>query len=174
LNFFERPFFKHFQDGLDAEMKRLTGMGVGATVKQAEAFSEDQEETLWRMNLLGDHSPQVLLNTMVFLIGKNFSLRSGKEHRNLRFNQFNLVPESAEEPEKLVYSSFGEKNNLGGLKHRSFKGKRVEHYVNNEMPQRCTVHIYKKYVAKCPKSSSEAFYLSPRRKLKDTDEGISL
>ena len=86
LNVFTDPAFKHFQDCLDAEMKRLTGMGVGSKVKEAQAFSEQEEIQLWNLGLLGDSSPKVLLDSMVFLIGKNFSLRSGKEHRNLKFS----------------------------------------------------------------------------------------
>ncbi|XP_031549389.1 zinc finger MYM-type protein 3-like [Actinia tenebrosa] len=129
--------FKLFQDALDSEMKRLTSKGVGVQIKQAEAFSEEQEEKLWSSHVLGSHSPKVLLDTMVFLIGKNFSLRSGKEHRSLSFSQLSLVPPKNGEPEKLVYTSYGEKNNAGGLKHRSFKGKRVEHYANEERPERC-------------------------------------
>ena len=73
-------------------MKRLTNIGVGSTVKQAEPLREDQEQKLWNLGLLGEDSPSVLLNTMVFLIGKNFSLRSGREHRNLKFSQLKLVP----------------------------------------------------------------------------------
>ena len=76
LNFFTDTSFKHFQDCLDAEMKRLTAMGIGSSVKEAQAFSEDEENKLWNLRLLGDSSPRVLLDTMVFLIGKNFSLRS--------------------------------------------------------------------------------------------------
>ena len=55
-------------------MKRPTGLGVGANVKRAEAFSEAQEDKLWNSKLLGDITASVLLNTMVFLIGKNFAL----------------------------------------------------------------------------------------------------
>ena len=121
--------------------------GYGAVSKEAQAFTEEQEEKLWSLKVLGDHSPQVLLNTLVFLIGRNFSLRSGKEHRTLRFEQLTLVNESDKEPEKLVYKSFGEKNNQGGLKHRAVKTKRIEHYANKEMPDRCLVNLYKKYVA---------------------------
>ena len=109
--------FKSFQDCLDAEMKRLTSCGVGATVKEAESLSEEQEEKLWSSGLLGDGSPGVLLDTVLFLIGNKFSLRSGRKHRNLKFSQLNLVTASEKEPDKLVYVSFGEKNNLGRLKH---------------------------------------------------------
>ena len=63
LDVFEDPKFKHFQDCLDAEMKRLTNIGVGSTVKQAEPLREDQEQKLWNLGLLGEDSPSVLLNT---------------------------------------------------------------------------------------------------------------
>ena len=53
---------------------------------------------------------------MVFLIGKNFSLSSGREHRKLKFSQLTFVPVTDREPEKLVYVSFGEKINFGGLR----------------------------------------------------------
>jgi hypothetical protein len=52
LNFFEDPNFKHFQDSIDAEMKRLTGQGVDANAKQAQAFSEADEDKLWTSKLL--------------------------------------------------------------------------------------------------------------------------
>ena len=68
---------------------------------------------------------------MVFLIGKNFSLRNGREHRNLKFSQLTLVSGTDRE---LVYLSFGEKNNLGGLKHRNVRQKRIEHYANDGEP----------------------------------------
>jgi hypothetical protein len=66
-------------------MKRLTGQGVGANVKQAQAFSEADEDKLWTSELLGDHTASVLLNTMVFLIG------SGREHRLLKFSLLTLM-----------------------------------------------------------------------------------
>ena len=78
---------------------------------EVESLSEEQEEKLWTLGLLGDGPSVVLLDTM-FLIGKNFSLRSWREHWNLNFSQLNLVTTSEKEPENLTYVSFGEKNNL--------------------------------------------------------------
>ena len=49
LNFFTDTSFKHFQDCLDAEMKRLTAKGIGSNVKEAQAFSEDEENKLWNL-----------------------------------------------------------------------------------------------------------------------------
>ena len=117
------------------------------TLSKAQAFSEAQEDKLWNSKLLGDHTGSVLLNTMVFLIGKNFALRSAREHRNLKFSQLTLEPACGKEPEKLVCVSFGEKNNLGGLKHRNMKRERVEDYVNEDCPGRCLGRLYKKYLS---------------------------
>ena len=44
---FRGTYIKHFQDCLDAEVKRLTNIGVGSTVKQAEPLCEDPEQKLW-------------------------------------------------------------------------------------------------------------------------------
>ena len=75
---------------------------VGSTVKQAEPLCKDQEQKLWNLGLLGEDSPSVLLHTMVFLIGKNFSLRSGRELCNLKFSQLTLVPGTDRDLEKLI------------------------------------------------------------------------
>jgi hypothetical protein len=45
INFFGNPCFKLFKDSLDARMKFLTSQGVGANVKQADPFTEEEEET---------------------------------------------------------------------------------------------------------------------------------
>ena len=51
----------------------------------------------------------MLLDTVVFVIGKCLALRSGQEHRNLKFSQLALELASGKEPGKLIYTSFGEK-----------------------------------------------------------------
>ena len=87
----------------------MTWLEVDSNIKEGQALSEDEENKLWKLGILGDSAPRVLLDTMVFPIGKNFSLGSGKENRNLKFSPLTLDAANDKEPEKLVYVSFGEK-----------------------------------------------------------------
>ena len=79
LDIFKQPSFIGFQKTLDSEMKRLR-VSKGATIKQAEPITLTEEATLWDQKLLGDHSPQVLVDTMVYMCGVFFTLRSESEH----------------------------------------------------------------------------------------------
>ena len=53
--------FSCFQSLLDSEMKRLRSMGTYQR-KKAEVIGIEQEDMLWKKGLLGDHSPQALLD----------------------------------------------------------------------------------------------------------------
>ena len=46
IDFLKDPEFANFRTSLDAEMKRLQQLGVGATKKQAEILTELEEEIL--------------------------------------------------------------------------------------------------------------------------------
>ncbi len=67
-------------------MKRLQNSGLGSKTKKAQPLSIEEEEILWQRELLGKSNPQALLDTMVVRNGLYFALRSGKEHRQLRFS----------------------------------------------------------------------------------------
>ena len=70
-----------FTMNLDAEMKRLQRKGHGLQKRQAEPLSLEEEELLWDKGLLGSANPQALVDTMLFMNGLYFALRSGDEHR---------------------------------------------------------------------------------------------
>ena len=72
---FKDPDFSSFRTSLDAEMKRLQSLGVGSNLsacRQAEILTKKDENVLWEQGLLGDSSPQALLDIIVFIssIGK--------------------------------------------------------------------------------------------------------
>ena len=62
-------------------------------------------------------SPQALLDTIIFMCGMYFALRSGKEHRDLQFNQIELIEPTDATP-YLIYMENISKNNKGRIAQR--------------------------------------------------------
>ena len=167
VDFFQNPEFAPFRKTLDAEMKRLKhDPGIATVARKAEPISDREEEILWSKGVLGSHSPQTLVDTMVFMAGMYFALRSGEEHRQLRFSSVTLVEKAGSTPH-LLYIESVSKNNPGGLKHRKLDAKQVVHHGNREDPSRCFVEMYRQYCSHRPaKVKEDAFYLCPIRNAK--------
>ena len=141
--------FCPLKDVLDAKMKSLTCAGIGLERNKAESISIEEEESLWHKGLLGDMTPDVLRDTIVYMCGLYFALHGGTELRGLKVQQI-TVHKLPNGDEYLKYHEIGSKNNLGGLYHRKFESKVVPHYSNKENPSRCFVQLFKKYLSKCP------------------------
>ena len=105
IDFFKNDSFLEYRTSLDAEMKRLQSTGLGSKRKQAEPLTLAEEEQLWRKNILGDHGPQALLNSVIYMVGLYFAVRSGDEHRQLRYSpcQIQLIKKPGERP-YLLYT----------------------------------------------------------------------
>ena len=109
--------FHDFWASLNAEMKKLEWEGVEAKKRQAEVLTEPNEELMWSKGLLGDATPQSLVDTVIFYNGLYFALRSGKEHRQLRSSRCQIeVIECQGERPYLCYTEDIFKNHPGGLK----------------------------------------------------------
>ena len=80
IDFYKNEAFSSFRKTLDAEMKWLQSQGIVSVEKHAEIITPEEEDLLWKKNLLGDHSPKSLLDTMIFYNGLFFALHSGNEH----------------------------------------------------------------------------------------------
>ena len=163
IDIFSDPEFAEFRRCLDSEMKRLQQSGLGSRKRKAEPLSEAEEEQLWRLGLLGDNSPQSLVDTIVVMNGLYFALRSGSEHRQLRSHpcQIQVVEKLGQRP-YLEYVEDTSKNRPGGLKGRKLKSKIVQHHDNPDNPARCFVRLFKLYQSKLPKDRPDsAFYFQP-------------
>ena len=100
-------------------MKRLQSLGLGSQRRQAEPLTTEDEEMLWEKGLLGDATPQTLLDTMVFCNGLYFALRSGREHRQLKMNPWQIeLDEPCDDRPYLKYTEDISKNRPGGIKGR--------------------------------------------------------
>ena len=49
------------------------------------------EDSLWEKNILGSESPEMLLRTTFYLIGLNFGMTGGDEHRRLAINKCSVL-----------------------------------------------------------------------------------
>ena len=106
-------------------------------------------------------NPQQLLDTVLFLCGVHFALRSGEEHRSLQLSQLELVcPKDGRS--HLIYTENYSKNNQGGLLHCKVKPKGVRNESNLNW---CLVHYFQTYLKYRPADCS-TFYLTPLRKIK--------
>ena len=148
--------FRGFRGTCDTEFQRLHQNGVGADVKHAEIITSEEEETLWSAGVLGVSSPKALLRAIFFLNGKNFCLRGGQEHRDLKLSQFVRV-------DHWRYVENGSKNDNGGLKHLRHENKVVRQYACPELGERCHVSLLDTYFARIPPTAFERdnFYLRP-------------
>ena len=119
INIFEDNDFAEFRGVLDGKLKLLNRTGKYVEKKKADLIAVKMEHKLWESDLLGDHSPQVLVDTLVYLIGLNFALRSGEEHRRLRHNpsQITVVHKEGMAP-YIMYNEDISKPNQGRLKSR--------------------------------------------------------
>ena len=150
-----------FRTTLDSEMKRLSSTGQYIHKRQVEPITVEDVSLLWELGLLGTTSPTVLLHTLVYMVGLYFALRSGSEHRRLRYTpaQIQLI-EKSHSRSYLIYQEDISKTNQGGLHSRTKQPKKVIHYANTTNPDRCFIHIYKTYMSKCPSDRpAGAFYL---------------
>ncbi|XP_071114617.1 uncharacterized protein KIAA1958-like [Haliotis cracherodii] len=170
INVYESPYFKGMRNVLDARMKSLAKQGIGIEKRQANVVSVDQEDILWEKGMLGEDTPQKLLDTLVYLIGLNCALRAGDEHRNLRVgpnSQFQITEDSSGVT-YLKYTEDISKTNKGGLKSRKCSRKTIRVSENVELPQRCPVRLYRKYMSLRPNNGKcNAFYLRPLHYVKE-------
>ena len=169
INLLSGTEFAPFQATLDGEMKRLQSLGIGTHRRQAEVITVEEEDLLWEKGQLGDANPKQLLDTMVFYCGLYFSLRSGKEHRQLCRSPCQIELVETPNSSHVIYREDLSKNHPGGLKGRNIKPKVVYHHENTQNPQRCFIRLFKKYLSLCASDApADAFYLQPSNSPSET------
>ena len=96
--------------------------------------------------------------------GVCFALRSGKEHRQLRFSPCHIEVINKEGCRPyLLYTEGCSKNCPGGLCGHKIPPKSVKHYAN--LNKRCFLRLLKKYRQLCPSDQKRnSFYLKPLKK----------
>ena len=162
--FLDDPKFSKLTNCLDNKMKLNASKGLGRKKRQAEVLEPEEIRLLWEKRLLGDHSPQALLDTLLICGGIVFGLRAGQEHRSLRREGFDPQYEfvDVDNLECIHYTEdVSTKTNNGGLKHDNLDPKDGTCYPS-KFKDRCLVQLTKLYYSKIPKTyKTPAFYLQP-------------
>ena len=150
--------FQTLHHTMDAVYKKLRANGVGSQRHATETFSKEEENRLWESGVLGVDNPTTLLRAVFFSNGKNFCLRGGDEHRNLKLSQLERTENG------YVYTENAFKNRAGGVAQLRVKNKRVQ---NPEASYRCHCKLLDLYISKLPQEAKEkdVFYVHPMEKL---------
>ena len=87
INLMSDPEFLPLRNLLHSLYQELHSAGIGTSVRKTEVLDDEDEEKLWASGVLNPDTPQALLNGVFFLNGKNFCLRGGIEHCELKLSQ---------------------------------------------------------------------------------------
>lgn len=97
---------------------------------------------------------------------KNFCLRGGEEHRNLKLSQLKRTQKG------YIYTENASKNRQGGISQLKLKNKSVEILENCDAGDRCHCALLDLYIGKLPAEakSMDLFYARPLERAKSNDE----
>jgi len=164
-NIFTDTYYDPFTSALHEVVKdfKLPVNELGYFVTRIE------EEHLWEAKQLGAHSPQVLLNTLVYFNTKYFQLKTVDHHLKLSFSH--IMKHWKKTP---LANKPGQQQRTVLLRYYPppAKGqkpedrKMYEQHESHENPLRCPVKLYEFYLSKCPESTknrNDMFYLQPER-----------
>ena len=167
------PQFKQFRVVLDNILKERALQNIGMVKKQAQLIPLSFEQTMWDKGVLGEHEPEILCDTVLFLVGINCGLRAGDEHHDLhrdapgKPSQFSF--QRSENGDRCVVYTEDTvtKTNDGGLKHMRKDRKVVWVHPSKDI-RKCPVHLIDKYMSLCPDVGAKSkpnFYLRPLDKI---------
>lgn len=160
--------FSEFQKALDASCKLSSQEGLGCQVKRSEIITLEDELKLWNLNILGGNNPQQLMNTLLYLNGIHFALRSGPEHRKLKMSQLEITLD----PPTIIYKAEVSKTFQGGLSRHNIIPKVVKHvdHCYHLNPERSHVRLFEKFSKVRPHNAQNIFYLKPKPVNKITED----
>ncbi len=158
----EGKIFHPVRNTLDNLMKAHALSRISKAANSSDPITQDEEDHLWDEGILGEDEPDVLRDTIMYLVGLTFALCGGREQRALRCPGFKpqiLVQRNDNGVEFLEYcEDLHTKTNQGGLTSRKVTPKVVCAYGHTNI-ERNIVRLYKKYVSLLPQDpKSPALY----------------
>lgn len=171
-NIFTDMYYEPFTSALHEVIKdfKLPVNELGYFVTRIE------EEHLWESKQLGAHSPQVLLNTLIYFNAKFFMMKTMDDHTKLSFTHImkhwkkggTATPANKNPPapgeKRTTLLRYYPPAHLKNSRHDDRKCFEQQELPDN--PLRCPVKLYEFYLSHCPESAktkTDSFYLQPER-----------
>ncbi|ESN94565.1 hypothetical protein HELRODRAFT_107834 [Helobdella robusta] len=120
------------------------------------------EDHLWESKQLGCHTPQTLLNTLIYFNTKHFLLDSVDAHMNLSFAAIERGSDKTTDGQIVKKITLKQ-----AVSFRELKTLPEQEYTQHELPDdpaRCPVKLFDFYLSRCPeviRQHSRLFYLTP-------------
>ncbi len=158
----EGRVFHPVRNTLDNLMKARALSRISKAANSSDPISQDEEDRLWDEGVLGEDEPDVLRDTIMYLVGLSFALRGGREQCALRCPGHEPQIEVKRADDGTEYLEYREdlrsKTNQGGLNSRKITPKVIRAYSHTNI-ERNIVRLYKKYVSLLlQESKSPALY----------------
>ena len=153
LKLLDNNAFVCLRNTVDNRMKQLSKQGIVRQKNQAQAISVEQEEHMWQSGILGEDTPEKLINTVLYLIGVHFTLCTCDEYKSLKvgtFSQLKIKVDPESNQHYLEYVEHHSKNHHRGIKSLHHKMKTAKAFENLDNPECCIIRLYEKYLLKYP------------------------
>ncbi|XP_070182961.1 uncharacterized protein KIAA1958-like [Littorina saxatilis] len=155
------PSFQQAQQTLNAKLKALKNAGKGNMQYSAEALTDEEINTLYERNQLGQTTAESLLNTMWWNNCIHFGLRAVTDHHQMKWGDVTLGKDSSGK-EYLSYNERSTKTRTG--EHvTNIRAVRPTVWATPQDPTRCPVATYRLYAEYRPKDYSgedDPFYIA--------------
>ncbi|MGH0141206.1 UNVERIFIED_CONTAM: hypothetical protein FKN15_002550 [Acipenser sinensis] len=171
-NIFSDPYYQMFGQ----ELNKISKDWHPSVLPDGSIFSRIEEEYLWSCKQFGEHSPMVLLSTLVYFNTKYFGLRTVDQHLRLSFGnvfrQWRKNPHTKESTVCIRVHSVSEdldKTATRKRKHKDDEDPDYEPEGNSGSLSWCPAkkresYLYELYLSKCPESLKprmDLFYMKP-------------
>ena len=138
--------FQSSKQVLEGKARMLPQQGKGKRPNKARSFTSTEENELWEHKKLGTGSPQVLVQTVWWLLTQYFGLRGREEHQSMTVEDFSFgLDENNVECVEFIENPTKTRQSGLSAKPRSFL---PTMFATGD--ERCPVIIFKEFLSRRP------------------------
>ena len=150
--------FAESKQVLEGKAKQLRQEGKGKRPQKSRSLTTNEETQLWEQKKLGNHSPQVVTQTVWWLLTQHFGLRGRQENHSMQTEDFTFgIDENGAEYVEFVENPTKTRQSGLSAKPRTFLPKM---FATGD--DKCPVKIFKEFLSHRPREmqTTGPLYLS--------------